>query len=255
MEVAGDGQLIGTHGGLQVAVFGGQHAVHQDHVRPLAGQEGGGGLVGDERAGHVVLAQLLGQQGPGGQRGAALAEGDLLNELPLPAPAGDAQGPGGGGGVERTPVGPQQDAGALAHEVGAVAGGVAVGHDLLPLKRHGGGQEGRDAVYVSGVGFGRIRHEVQGQLHVPAMVPALQQHGAGPGQDLVKLRGLLQVLGSQGGLTQAIGPGDGGDLFLQDRTGGEDLDRLFQAGAGEPPLLLGIHRLVQQRQDAVLPQK
>ena len=67
----------------------------------LLGQEGGGGVVGNHGAGDVLPGQLVGQQGPGGEGGAAFAEGDLLQQFPLPAPAGDAQGPGGGGGGSR----------------------------------------------------------------------------------------------------------------------------------------------------------
>ena len=44
-------------------------------------------------------------------------------------------------------------------------------------------------------------------------------------------------------------------IFLEDGSGGEDLDRLFQGVAGEPELLLWIHRVVKERLDAVLPQK
>ena len=88
VEVAGDGQLIGPHRGLQIPVFGGQDAVGQHHVGPLLGQESGGGVVGNHGAGDVLPGQLVGQQGPGGEGGAAFAPA-----VPASSPGGRCPGP------------------------------------------------------------------------------------------------------------------------------------------------------------------
>ena len=253
VEVAGDGQFIGPHGGLQVPVPGGQDAVGQHHVGPLLGQEGGGGVVGDHGAGDVLPGQLVGQQGPGGEGGAPLAEGDLLQHLPLPAPADDAQGPGGGGGVEGPPVGAHQHPGALPHQVGAVAADVPVGHHLLPVKGDGGGQDGGEFVGVLGIGLRGILHEGQGGGHIPGAGAGGQQAGLGLVQGGLEGVAAQFVLGGHGGLGIAIAGGAGGHLLVLHGGGRQGLGGLLPGAAGDPLLLPGIGPLVQKGQDPALP--
>ena len=246
VEVAGDGQFIGPHGGLQVPVPGGQDAVGQHHVGPLLGQEGGGGVVGDHGAGDVLPGQLVGQQGPGGEGGAPLAEGDLLQHLPLPAPADDAQGPGGGGGVEGPPVGAHQHPGALPHQVGAVAADVPVGHHLLPVKGDGGGQDGGEFVGVLGIGLRGILHEGQGGGHIPGAGAGGQQAGLGLVQGGLEGVAAQFVLGGHGGLGIAIAGGAGGHLLVLHGGGRQGLGGLLPGAAGDPLLLPGIGPLVKR---------
>ena len=255
VEVAGDGQFIGSHRSFQIPVFRSQNSVGQHQMGPLAGQEGGGGVVGDEGAGDVFLGQLLGQQRAGGQGGAALAEGDLLQHIPLPAPAGDAQGPAGRGGVEGSPVGSEEKAGPLPHEVGAVAADVPVGDDLLPVIGDSGGQQSGQLVHVFGIGFWRVLHKIQGGGQLPGAGAAGQEQGLGLVQFLLKLGGLLEFLVGHGGQTVAVDPSHRSDLLLQNGAGGEGLGGLLHGGAGDPVLLLRVGRLVQKGQDAVLPLK
>ena len=59
-------------------------------MSPLVGEEGGGGIVGEDGAGDLVPVQLLGQQPFPGQFRLSLAEGDLLQDIPLVPPADDA---------------------------------------------------------------------------------------------------------------------------------------------------------------------
>ncbi len=105
----------------------------------------------------------------------------MLQDIPLVPPADDAQGTTGGSGVERPPVCPNQHAGALPHELCAVAAGVPVGHHLLALIGDSGGQKGGQPVNIFGIGFWRMLHEVQGGGHVPGAAAAVQQQGLGLG--------------------------------------------------------------------------
>ena len=156
-------------------------------------------------------------------------------------------------GVEAAPVGPDEDAGALAHQVGAVAAEVPVGHHLLAVKGDRSGQNGGEFVGVFGVGLWGRLHEGQGGGHIPGAGAAGQKGLLGLVQGGLEGVGPQFVLGGDGRLGIAVGGGNGRHLFLLDGGGRQGLGRLLPGVAGEPFLFLGIGSLVQKGQDPALP--
>ena len=73
--------------------------------------------------------------------------------------------------MEGSPVGSEEKAGPLPHEVGAVAADVPVGDDLLPVIGDSGGQQSGQLVHVFGIGFWRVLHKIQGGGQLPQDPP------------------------------------------------------------------------------------